>query len=145
MANSLGVSRGIGAPAASPSAVLHPWTVAAGTLSATGAFAGYTYIVTFLRDVSGFPPASVGSLLVVFGVACLAGAAVTGALLDRFPQSALTSAVAVQAAALVRRANRVPVLRATLRMFPGGHDWDTWRPAFRWALASAGAPQRRTR
>ncbi|MFE3166158.1 MFS transporter [Streptomyces sp. NPDC059224] len=75
--------------------------LAAGTLSATGAFAGYTYIVTFLRDVSGFPPASVGSLLVVFGVACLAGAAVTGALLDRFPQSALTSAVAVQAVGLL--------------------------------------------
>ncbi|MER5516896.1 MFS transporter [Streptomyces sp. NPDC002763] len=73
----------------------------AGTLSATGAFAGYTYIVTFLGDVSGFPPDSVGSLLVVFGVACLAGVAVTGALLDRFPQSALATAVAVQAVGML--------------------------------------------
>ncbi|MFE4967103.1 MFS transporter [Streptomyces sp. NPDC056660] len=73
----------------------------AGTLSATGAFAGYTYIVTFLGDVSGFPPDSVGSLLVVFGVACLAGVAVTGALLDRFPRSALTTAVAVQAVGML--------------------------------------------
>ncbi|MGW4908901.1 MFS transporter [Streptomyces sp. NPDC004270] len=73
----------------------------AGTLSATGAFAGYTYIVTFLGDVSGFPPDSVGTLLVVFGVACLAGVAVTGALLDRFPQSVLATAVAVQAVGML--------------------------------------------
>ncbi|MGW0803619.1 MFS transporter [Nonomuraea sp. NPDC002799] len=47
--------------------------LAAGTLSATGAFAGYTYIVTFLGDVSGFSPSAVSVLFVVFGVACLAG------------------------------------------------------------------------
>ncbi|MDQ0990086.1 putative MFS family arabinose efflux permease [Streptomyces sp. V3I7] len=32
-----------------------------------------------------------------FGVACLAGVSITGALLDRFPQAALTTAVATQA------------------------------------------------
>ncbi|WP_173874492.1 MFS transporter [Streptomyces albus subsp. chlorinus] len=73
----------------------------AGTLSATGAFAGFTYLVTFLGDVSGFPPGTVSGLLVVFGIACLAGVSVTGAVLDRFPRSALTAAVATQAAGML--------------------------------------------
>jgi DHA1 family L-arabinose/isopropyl-beta-D-thiogalactopyranoside export protein-like MFS transporter len=73
----------------------------AGVLSATGAFTGYTYIVEFLGDVGGFSPNSVSALFVVFGVACLAGVSVTGALLHRFPQSALTTAVAAQAVAML--------------------------------------------
>ncbi|NUW45992.1 MFS transporter [Nonomuraea rhodomycinica] len=75
--------------------------LAAGALSATGAFTGYTYIVTFLGDVSGFSPDTVSVLFVVFGVACLAGVSVTGALLDRFPQSALAAAVATQAVGML--------------------------------------------
>ncbi|MFF1925602.1 MFS transporter [Streptomyces sp. NPDC058221] len=75
--------------------------LAAGTLSATGAFAGYTYIVKFLGDVSGFSGSTVNALLVAFGVACLAGVTVTGALLDRFPQSVLASALAVQAVGML--------------------------------------------
>ncbi len=73
----------------------------AGALSATGAFAGYTYIVKFLGDVSGFSPGAVSALLVVFGVACLVGVSVTGALLDRFPRSALPTAVATQAVGML--------------------------------------------
>ncbi|MFF9348824.1 MFS transporter [Streptomyces sp. NPDC014734] len=75
--------------------------LAAGTLSATGAFTGYTYIVKFLGDVSGFTPGAVGVLLVAFGVACLAGVSVTGTVLDRFPQSALATAVVAQAAGML--------------------------------------------
>ncbi|MFF8726976.1 MFS transporter [Streptomyces sp. NPDC015171] len=75
--------------------------LAAGFLSATGAFAGYTYVVTFLGDVSGFSPGAVGTLLAVFGTACLAGVSVTAALLDRFPYSALTAAVTVQAVGML--------------------------------------------
>nr|WP_327700942.1 MFS transporter [Streptomyces decoyicus] len=44
----------------------------AGTLSATGAFAGYTYLVKFLGEVSGFSPSAVSALFMAFGVACLA-------------------------------------------------------------------------
>ncbi|MFD7072008.1 MFS transporter [Streptomyces sp. NPDC059913] len=73
----------------------------AGTLSATGAFTGYTYIVTFLGDVSGFPSSAVDALLVTFGVACLAGVGVTGALLDRFPRTTLATAVATQAVGML--------------------------------------------
>lgn len=75
--------------------------MAAGSLSATGAFAGYTYIVKFLGDVSGFSPSTVSVLLVVFGVACLAGVSITGALLDRFPQFALPTAVVTQAVGML--------------------------------------------
>ncbi|MEV5680074.1 MFS transporter [Streptomyces sp. NPDC052069] len=75
--------------------------LAATTLSATGAFAGYTYIVKFLGDVSGFTPSTVSALLMAFGVACLAGVTITGALLDRFPHAALTTAVATQAVGML--------------------------------------------
>lgn len=75
--------------------------LAAGTLAATGAFAGFTYIVKFLGDVSGFSPSAVGVLLVVFGVACLAGVTITGAVLDRFPQAALSTAMATQAVGML--------------------------------------------
>ena len=85
----------------SPDARRFGTVLAAGTLSATGAFAGYTYIVKFLGDVSGFPPGTVSALFVAFGVACLAGVTVTGALLDRFPRAALTTAVATQAVGML--------------------------------------------
>lgn len=73
----------------------------AGALSAAGAFTGYTYVVTFLGDVSRFSPSAVGALLVAFGVACLVGVGVTGALLDRFPRASLTAAVATQAVGML--------------------------------------------
>ncbi|WP_104630599.1 MFS transporter [Streptomyces sp. MH60] len=75
--------------------------LAAGALSATGAFAGYTYIAKFLGDVSGFSPSTVSALFVVFGLACLAGVSITGVLLDRFPQSASATAVATQAVGML--------------------------------------------
>ena len=75
--------------------------LAAGTLSATGAFAGYTYIVKFLGEVGGFSPSAVNVLFVAFGVACLVGVSITGALLDRFPRSALATAVATQAVGML--------------------------------------------
>ncbi|MFJ2130006.1 MFS transporter [Streptomyces sp. NPDC087845] len=75
--------------------------LAVGTLSATGAFAGYTYIVKFLGDVSGFPRSTVSALFVAFGVACLVGVSITGVLLDRFPHLMLAVAVATQAVGML--------------------------------------------
>ncbi|MEU8629399.1 MFS transporter [Streptomyces sp. NPDC048669] len=75
--------------------------LAAGVLSATGAFAGYTYVVKFLGDVSGFSGGAVNALLVAFGVACLAGVTLTGVLLDRFPNSVLATAIATQAVGML--------------------------------------------
>ncbi len=85
--------------------------LAVGTLSATGAFAGYTYVVRFLGEVSGFSTSAVSALLVAFGLACLAGVTVTGAVLDRFPRAALTAAVATQAVGMLGlyAAGTVPV------------------------------------
>ncbi|MEV7977860.1 MFS transporter [Streptomyces sp. NPDC086519] len=73
----------------------------AGTLSATGAFAGFTYLVRFLGEVSGFATGTTDLLFVVFGAAGLAGVSVTGAFLDRFPYSALPAAVATQAVGML--------------------------------------------
>ncbi|MER6053422.1 MFS transporter [Streptomyces sp. NPDC001793] len=84
----------------SPNARRFATVLVSGALSATGAFAGYTYISTFLGEVSGFSPSAVNALFVVFGFACLAGVSITGALLDRFPRSALVAAVAAQAAGM---------------------------------------------
>ncbi|MEU5014672.1 MFS transporter [Streptomyces sp. NPDC021749] len=89
------------AHATSPDVRRFATVLAAGTLSAAGAFAGYTYVVTFLGDVSGFSPGTVSVLLVIFGVACLAGVSITGVLLDRFPRSALPTAVATQAVGML--------------------------------------------
>ncbi|MFF8594589.1 MFS transporter [Streptomyces sp. NPDC015220] len=94
----------------------------AGTLSATGAFTGYTYIVEFLGDVSGFSPSMVSALFVAFGVACLAGVSITGALLDHFPQSALTTAVATQAVGMLGlySAGADPVAAVVFLVLMGG-------------------------
>ncbi|SEE18564.1 MFS transporter, DHA1 family, L-arabinose/isopropyl-beta-D-thiogalactopyranoside export protein [Streptomyces misionensis] len=87
--------------ASGPDARRFATVLAAGALSATGAFTGYTYIVRFLGGVGGFSPGAVDVLLVVFGTACLAGVSVTGALLDCFPRAALITAVAVQAVGML--------------------------------------------
>ncbi|WP_318216429.1 MFS transporter [Streptomyces sp. SCL15-6] len=96
--------------------------LAAGALSATGAFTGYTYIVKFLGDVSGFSPSTVSALLVAFGAACLAGVSITGVLLDRFPQAALATAVATQAVGMLGLyvAGSDPVAAVVFVMTVGG-------------------------
>ncbi|MER5555251.1 MFS transporter [Streptomyces sp. NPDC002793] len=70
-------------------------------LSVTGAFTGYTYIVTFLDDVSGFSDTSAGALLMVSGIAGVLGVTAAGPLLDRFPRGTLVVPVATQAAGLL--------------------------------------------
>ena len=70
-------------------------------LSVTGVFAGFTYVVPLLGDVSGFGEDAVSGVLFAFGVAGLTGVALTGPLLDRFPRATLTVPLATQAAALL--------------------------------------------
>lgn len=96
--------------------------LAAGTLSAAGAFAGFTYLVKFLDDVAGISPSTVSALFVAFGVACLAGVSVTGALLDRFPQAALATAVATQAVGMLGlyAAGSDPAAAVVFLMMMGG-------------------------
>ncbi|MEV6394532.1 MFS transporter [Streptomyces sp. NPDC051907] len=96
--------------------------LAAGALSAAGAFAGYTYVVTFLGEVSGFSPSAVSALLVASGAACLAGVGITGVLLDRFPQSALVAAVVMQAVGMLGlyAAGADPVAAVVFLVLMGG-------------------------
>lgn len=70
-------------------------------LATTGAFAAYTFITPFLTDVSRFPAAATGPLLLVRGVAGIAGVAAGGALVDRNPWAAMLIPVTAQAVALL--------------------------------------------
>ncbi|MFD5556093.1 MFS transporter [Streptomyces sp. NPDC127068] len=65
-------------------------------LSVTGAFAGYTYVVTFLGDVSDFSDTSISALLMVSGIAGVIGVTIAGPLLDRYPRGTLLVPVATQ-------------------------------------------------
>ncbi|MGW7413079.1 MFS transporter [Streptomyces sp. NPDC054863] len=71
------------------------------TLSVTGAFAGYTYVVQFLGEVSGFSDTSVSALLMVSGIAGVIGVVIGGPLQDRFPTGTLVVPVITQAAGLL--------------------------------------------
>ncbi|MFB7592495.1 MFS transporter [Streptomyces sp. NPDC056169] len=106
----------------SPDARRFGFVLAAGALSATGAFTGYTYLAKFLSDVSGFPPGTVTTLFMAFGVACLAGVSITGALLDRFPHAALTTALATQAVGMLGlyTAGTDPVAAVVFLVLMGG-------------------------
>lgn len=90
-------------------------------LSVTGAFAGFTYVVVFLQQVSGFSEEAVSAVLLAFGGAALAGVTVAGPLLDRFPRATLTVPVAAQAVALLglHTAGNVPAATVVLVMLLG--------------------------
>ncbi|MDG9717251.1 MFS transporter [Streptomyces sp. DH24] len=96
--------------------------LAAGALSATGAFTGYTCIVKFLGDVSGFSPSAVNALFAILGAACLAGVSITGALLDRSPQTALITAVVTQTVGMLGlyASGSQPVAAAVFMVLMGG-------------------------
>ncbi|WP_079052470.1 MFS transporter [Streptomyces regalis] len=90
-------------------------------LSVTGFFAGFTYVVAFLDEVSGVGEDAVSGVLFAFGGAALAGVAVTGPLLDRFPRATLGVPVAVQAVALLGlyAIGHVPAVSVVLIMLLG--------------------------
>ena len=71
------------------------------TLGTTGALVAYTYVATFVTEVSGLAADSMHVVLLARGVASLAGIAIVAAIADRWPRSVLTWTVAVQAAALL--------------------------------------------
>ncbi|WP_348788345.1 alpha/beta hydrolase-fold protein [Leifsonia sp. NPDC080035] len=61
----------------------------------------------------------------------------TGDAEPAHPGAPAALAVGAQARELVRLAGDTPGIEATFREFPGGHGWETWRPALRWALSAA--------
>jgi predicted MFS family arabinose efflux permease len=83
-----------------PDAVRYFSIVAATALAAAGAFTAFTYISPFLTDVSGFAEASVGGVLLVRGLAGLAGVFLVGFLVSRHGWSTMAVVIGVQVAAL---------------------------------------------
>jgi DHA1 family inner membrane transport protein len=92
--------RGHAATAVSPDARRYAVVLATTMLVVTGVFSAYTYIVAFLTDVSGFPIQAVSPLLLLNGVAGLAGLAVAGHVADRRPRFAMVTPVALTVVAL---------------------------------------------
>ncbi len=69
-------------------------------LAVTGSFAAFTYITTYLTDVTGFAESSLGPLLFLRGLAGLVGVFLAAALVGRNGWLTMTGAVAVQLVAL---------------------------------------------
>jgi len=74
--------------------------VASTAMAITGAFTAFTYISPFLTDVSGFAESSIGLVLLVRGIAGLAGVVVVGWLVDRHGWLTMTGLVGLQVLAL---------------------------------------------
>jgi predicted MFS family arabinose efflux permease len=72
-----------------PNARRYGILVVACALGVAGSLTAYTYVAPFLLDVSGFAPAALGPLLLVSGVAGIAGTLIVGRFLDRSPWGAL--------------------------------------------------------
>ncbi|HTJ35989.1 MAG TPA: MFS transporter [Dactylosporangium sp.] len=70
-------------------------------IGVTGAMTAQTYVTPFLLDVTGFAPDTLGPLLLVGGVAGLAGTVVVGRFLDRHPYLAHVVPMALLAAAML--------------------------------------------
>ncbi|MCE6998018.1 MFS transporter [Saccharothrix sp. S26] len=66
-----------------------------------GFFTTYTYVTAFLTDVAGFAEAATAPVLLASGVAGFVGTSVAGAVVDRWPRSALVAAVGSLGAALL--------------------------------------------
>lgn len=84
-----------------PDAGRYAALVVATAVGVTGAFVALTYVTPFLLDLSGVPPAALGPVLLVRGLASLAGVVAIGVLVDRNPWLALVVSVAVQALGLL--------------------------------------------
>ncbi|WNV85404.1 MFS transporter [Umezawaea sp. Da 62-37] len=78
------------------------WAVYATSLLLIGAtFAGFTYFVPILTEVTGFSEGIVPLLLVIYGVATIVGNNVVGRLADRFTIQVLAVGLVVTIAAMV--------------------------------------------
>jgi predicted MFS family arabinose efflux permease len=85
----------------SPDAVRYILLMTTTTLAVTGAFAAFTFITPFLREITGVSAAVIGPALFVRGLTGVAGAALGGALIDRSPLGAMLLAVVLQTVALL--------------------------------------------
>ncbi|MEV5594709.1 MFS transporter [Streptomyces sp. NPDC052496] len=65
-----------------------------------GHFTLYTYVTEYLHDAAGITPASVSAVLLLFGLAGLAGTLLSGRLVDTRPRAALLGTLALMAVSL---------------------------------------------
>jgi len=84
-----------------PDAVEYGLLVVATLLAVAGMFTAYTYVSAFLVKVSGLPARDVPAVLLLGGLASLAGLGCSGLLLSRHPRAALVVPAGVLAAAMV--------------------------------------------
>ncbi|WP_377267884.1 MFS transporter [Peterkaempfera sp. SMS 1(5)a] len=83
-----------------PSRARFTLLMAVTVLVVAGVFALYTYVTVFLTRVAGLSSHTVSAVLLLSGLAGLAGTGLAGALSDRRPRAAMTGAVALLTAAL---------------------------------------------
>ncbi|MBU2667371.1 MFS transporter [Actinoplanes bogorensis] len=83
-----------------PDAGRYRMLVVASALAVAGAFAAFTYIDPFLTRVSGFDPSALGPILLLRGLAGLAGVVVAGLVVGRWGWQSLLAATALQVVAL---------------------------------------------
>jgi predicted MFS family arabinose efflux permease len=74
--------------------------IAATLLAVAGTYTAFTYISAFLAKVSGLPEGDVPAILLLGGVASLAGLGCAGLLISRHPRAALVIPVAILAASM---------------------------------------------
>jgi DHA1 family inner membrane transport protein len=70
-------------------------------LAVTGTFASFTYLAPFLTTVSGFPSSAISPLLLLRGVAGVAGVLAGGPLVDHSRRASMIAPVVFQTAALL--------------------------------------------
>ncbi|MEU7150504.1 MFS transporter [Streptomyces sp. NPDC045456] len=66
-----------------------------------GHFTLYTYVTEYLHDAAGFAPAAISPVLLLFGLAGIAGTWLSGALVDTRPRATLLGTLALMAVSLI--------------------------------------------
>jgi DHA1 family inner membrane transport protein len=84
-----------------PDALGYGLLMTATLLTVAGTFTAYTYVSAFLTKVSGLPEGDVPLVLLLGGVASLAGLGCSGLLISRHPRAALAASAGILAASML--------------------------------------------
>jgi DHA1 family inner membrane transport protein len=84
-----------------PDAVGYGFLITATLLAVAGALTAYTYVSAFLTKVGGLPAGDVPPVLLLAGLASLAGVGCSGLISSRHPVAALVAPTAILAASLL--------------------------------------------
>jgi DHA1 family inner membrane transport protein len=95
-----GPSENHAAAGTAPDALGYGLLVTATVLAVAGTYTGFTYVSAFLTKVSGLPAGDVPVVLLLGGVASLAGVGCSGLLLSRNPRAALLAPAAILPASM---------------------------------------------